>query len=123
MTEQTEREVLEALFHKRFPEPEMVGAPLSDERLAWHAAFKPWAAVRERFTAMLDAGAYLDAALMLVPEGWSWSIANRQATHSELPVNAQLWNSQPASTIHGDASTPALALAAAIQRTGDGADR
>jgi hypothetical protein len=124
-TPQQEREVLEALFHERFPEPEMVGAPLSDERLAWHAAFKPWAVVRERFRAMLDCGAYESAVLMLLPKGWIYRLETADAftAHAVGGAYVSLWNDQ-GDCVAGDdcggkechAATAAIALAAAITK-------
>lgn len=55
--------------------------------------------------------ASLDAAMTLVPEGWNVGIFLR---HAWLRQNAQVWHRGiEASTKHGNAATPALALAAA----------
>lgn len=67
MTAPTEREVLEALFAKVFPEPSRDGwRPAIGYSEEWHA----WRHRREAFRKMLDAKAYESAALMLVPRGW-----------------------------------------------------
>lgn len=72
----------------------------------------------ERFRRFLDAEAYTDAALMLVPEGWSWSIGemrgigkfrgwlNDHNTPDGIAVRS----------VDADAETAALALAAAALR-------
>lgn len=68
-----------------------------------------------RFQAMLDAEAYVDAALMLVPEGLVWNVM----TDFELPGKARLCGSV-GQGMHPDrgwttyASTPALALLLAV---------
>jgi len=66
-----------------------------------------------RFRTLLDAGAWTDAAMMLMPEGWCLLLAWNQTrsicnVHSR-PVGdpAGVW---PA---HGEAQTPALAIVAA----------
>lgn len=89
---------------------------------------------RARFDAMLDAGAYLDAAMMLVPEGWR---VEQIGEHYDRPLRAKgPWFAiiyQPQMRLNdggsgggGDpfarcmnAPTPALALCAAIARAGD----
>ena len=58
--------------------------------------------------------ASLDAALSLVPEGWNWGVWMR---HDWAKQNAQVWHwERKASTKHGDAATPALALTVASLR-------
>ena len=62
------------------------------------------------FTAMLDAEAWESAALMLVPEGYShWNVGGRYQDYgAQVVVGIQEY--------FGQASTPALALIAAIAR-------
>lgn len=50
--------------------------------------------------------ASLAAAMTLVPEGWDHGYT----------ANGQCWTHKEASTVHGDAATPALALCAAALR-------
>lgn len=59
----------------------------------------------DRFIKRLDAEAWTSAAEMLVPEGWDWELYPREAAliHPDLP----------GADVFADASTPALALAAA----------
>lgn len=61
MTEQTEREVLDQLWFDRMGTTYVSDSPDRQDRL-------------RRFTALLDAEAYLDAALLLVPEDMTWMI-------------------------------------------------
>jgi hypothetical protein len=76
-----------------------------------------WDRLRQPFIAMLDAEAYESAALTLVPEGWNWGIFMR---HDWPKQNAQVWHRErEASTKHGEAATPALAIAAATLRAKD----
>mgnify|MGYP006352610897 FL=1 len=60
--------------------------------------------------------ASLDAAMSLVPSGWNHGYSSRQGTEPSWRVVAQCWNAKPASTLHGEAATPALALTAACLR-------
>lgn len=58
--------------------------------------------------------ASLDAAMTLVPDGWNWGVWMR---HDWREQNAQVWHpARDASTLHGYAATPALALCAASLR-------
>ena len=59
--------------------------------------------------------AHLAAAMMLVPEGFSWSVIDRRTDPYCRPC-AQLWKAEQSSTKQGDAATPALALIAAISK-------
>lgn len=116
MTEQTEREVLEALW-----------ARLHDGKDAywceWYASDGKNHEARY-FLKKLDAEAYVDAALMLVPEGWSWQVsANPNISYATIVDPAMVDELDTGKMFSGCGPTPALALAAAIQRTGDGADR
>jgi len=70
-------------------------------------------ALRFRFNRMLDAEAYLDAAVMLVPEGWEWCVDNWDGPP---PTRWCAWGQFPNKGPGDDhyAETPALALLAAI---------
>jgi len=73
----------------------------------WPASLKErW----DRFSALLDAGAYLDAAMTLVPEGWSRRTENWNGVES-----AKL--QRGATVVSSEAATPALALTAACLRS------
>lgn len=76
---------------------------------------KAMAGYDRTFYALLDCEAFVDAAVMLVPEGFSWSVIDRRTDPHCNPC-AQLWTAKPASTKQGDAATPALALIAAIAK-------
>lgn len=85
----------------------------------------------DRFTRLLDAEAYLDAAVMLVPEGMTWSVDEGPAhwilTGEDKPKGrAEVtrlradYADNPGlcstATEHSFAATPALAIVAAILR-------
>lgn len=76
-----------------------------------------------RFMGLLDAAAYLDAAMMLVPEGWHIEIKGpRKYLNIPSPVpnywsaNVETWSHEGQKM--GWGPTPALALCAAIARAG-----
>jgi len=58
--------------------------------------------------------AHLAAALMLVPEGWTWDC---DATAPECGIDWTLHHCASGRTVKGIADTPALALIAAIARS------
>lgn len=69
-----------------------------------------------RFAQLLDCGAYLSAAEMLLPEGLVWNVM----TDFDLPGRARLWGSVlpgqvPDRGWQADGDTPALALLGAIR--------
>lgn len=99
-----QREVLEALFAKRFPDHYMPGrSGIGPSR---------WA----KFTAMLDAGAFVDAALLLVPEGWLIGrLWQRNTRSGNKPWFAELWQPTTDREVKAGADTPALAICAAIE--------
>jgi len=74
-----------------------------------------------RFDDLLDAKAYLEAAVMLVPEGWEYAIGTGRAQHmTENGRKPWAWvarseNFELPQSFHM-AATPALALLAAIMK-------
>lgn len=110
MTEQTEREVLEALWRD-----------LHDGKDAqwceWYASDGKNHDARY-FRAMLDAGAYLDAAMLLVPEGHQLGIMQEHPDQWRAGMGS--WGFDRADHT-GEGSTPALALCAAIDAARDAA--
>lgn len=104
--EQTERDVLEALARDRW------GWDFAPKGVNPDEWVKRW----NRFRRMLDAGAYLDAAMMLVPDGWENNMSLHWSTDNERNIVCTAvigWV-----RIKAEADTPALALAAAIARAG-----
>jgi hypothetical protein len=103
MTDPNEREVLEALFAKTHNLSKLAVADW--DALGWQEA--------DRFTAMLDAGAYENAALMLVPEGLVWTLMTDFGglNRARLRRHDCSWMA--------DATTPALALCKAIAKAGE----
>lgn len=75
------------------------------------------------FVSKLDAEAYLDAALMLVPEGWCWMAGERDPGRFRAHVNNNLHFGHPQREWYEVvASSTALALLAAILRSQGGKD-
>lgn len=104
------REKLEAAFEAAFPYPgpdHYLG-----ETIDW-----AWDRRKTHFTRLLDAEAWLDAAMMLVPEGWNVDMGFR-------PARALYWAEMArsehdpllAGKYSGRAPTPAEALLAAIEK-------
>lgn len=77
--------------------------------------------VLARFESLLDAKAYLDAALMLMPDGtghdpyWMLKAAN---PNNAKGCRAEIWVKDHGTPFRGRAPTPALALLAAILKAG-----
>lgn len=69
---------------------------------------------RFRFTRLLDAEAYLDAAVMLVPEGWGMALA--VDPNGKTLCGLQRKNGAGYASASATAPTPALALLAAIMK-------
>lgn len=87
---------------------------------AWDA-IDTWDAGYDRFCAMLDTGAHLDAAMSLVPEGHLWFAMNAgglAATKPDLTcASALVTPFENVSDVDPvEAATPALALCAAALR-------
>lgn len=73
------------------------------------------------FRELLDAKAWLDAALTLVPEGWDITLRfvrlePKQPSMAMLTDQAWVYDQDDGLLIQGDAATPALALCAASLR-------
>lgn len=97
--------------------------------IAWEAIAPTWHIEKSRdlageFTHKLEAHAYLDAALMLLPEGMGWFIGWGQSRPDELMAGARLLRHAEFAGFEvnndviaeGEGRTPALALLAAIMR-------
>lgn len=54
--------------------------------------------------------------MTLVPEGWDHGYTWQPGSYPHMKANGQCWTHKEASTVHGDAATPALALCAAALR-------
>jgi len=94
--------------------------------LAWNAVHDhqkaPWQKLAvgdgmERFRRFLEAEAYFDAAMMLVPEGWRYGIMGR-AGYVECGIGPE----EECAVFTGRSETPALALAAASLKAKDASD-
>ncbi len=105
-----QRAVLEEAWPVLHPEPSAVLSGDMDTMHASVIARAEWRGLRARFTTMLDAEAWESAALMLVPDGWSW----RMVEDLDLPGRASIVKNS--GLYFAEATTPALALCAAILR-------
>lgn len=114
------RELLEEAFLVVFgpiPPSEYDGRAWKRNEPDFSPAWTAYTKRRTRFNRMLDAEAYLEAAMLLAPEAWEcaiyWNI-------SPFEPEAQLENEQRRTRwlepVTGRAKTPALALLAAILR-------
>jgi len=110
MTDHTRAMLEEAweAIHRDLP-PELPNRASNAEYWAWQKENITYWRKRDPFTRLLDAEAYLDAAVMLVPEGWNACIWTTGAVTLRHPVN-------PMKDIPANAETPALALLAAIMK-------
>ena len=100
------REVLEAAYNRIFCRDTLAGFICEPcDRL-------------NRFTRFLDAEAYTDAALMLVPEGWSWSLGEMRGVSQYRAWFSDHNTPDGLAIRHADADAlhPALAIAAAALR-------
>lgn len=99
--------------------PEHASATSQDHTIATALA-RAWNAGRItrgqwlRGVEMQEAGAYLDAVLVMLPEGWGWDVGN----DSDAGGWAEVYHPEHAGKHSGgtDAATPALALLAAIEK-------
>ena len=91
--------------------PHELGVPRADEQMIEYGV---WADLRWRFMKMVAAEAYESAALLLVPEGFAWSIQFSDSTLGEA------WLYPPDNKadvqFYASAATSALALCAASLR-------
>ena len=90
-----------------------VGGPVPD-------AYYAWLRVKDRFCHLLNTDAYLDAAMMLVPEGCTWSAGDWSAIAKGASATCWPPEDRRPPNYNGicHAATPALALAAACLRAG-----
>ena len=119
------REKLEAAWRVYGPAPDPARVPFDAKGRPWPSdglgpyteEFKAWSKSGTRFHRLIDAEAWLDAAMMLVPEGCVFSVM----TDFGLPGRARIWgrvplNSTPDRGWQADGDTPAEALLAAIEK-------
>ncbi|API60572.1 hypothetical protein BSL82_15815 [Tardibacter chloracetimidivorans] len=101
-------------FDLCFPKPPRIW---TEDYNAWADEYTQWQARASAFSLFLDVGAWENAAMMLVPEGWFWRVG-----HSTLYAGwAHLNRKHPDFCNREDehsaqAATPALALTAASLR-------
>lgn len=105
-TPDQQREVLEALWTQLHGGTDPQWCQYYDEVEVRHEA--------RYFLAMLDCGAFVDAALMLLPEGWGWSAHAPSVPEPDNPPSARIWAGGKG-VFEASGNTPALALCAAIE--------
>lgn len=82
-----QRLLLAEAFNLLFPEP-------TDPEPEWHGVglrhplFHQWYTRKRRFITLLDAEAYENAAFLLVPEGWHWTVNDFGNKASAYIINA-----------------------------------
>ncbi|SMD03718.1 hypothetical protein [Novosphingobium sp. B1] len=111
------RQALEEAFKVIHPEPPYSWKPLPVGDVITDPAVKAhryWLYnVQGRFYRFLDAEAWTDAAMMLVPEGWEWAYLDNAAIVREAGTLKHAY---------GNAPTPAHALLAACLKAKEQAD-
>lgn len=119
-----QRELCEAAFAVLRSMPQ-IRVPFQPDGSPWFGdgvgpytpEWKVWNECQKAFRAKLDAEAYVDAVLMLVPEGWNrWAVTGR---HSATVGRDGDVTTQDSWVF---AATPALALLCAILRSQGGKD-
>ena len=103
------RQVLEEAFEAIFPRPNKYVFDLEAD------------ARHYKFTRFLDAEAWTDAAMMLVPEGWLWEVQWIGHQTKGRVANAHIWKRFDQSHFAA-AAHPALALAQACLKARENAD-
>lgn len=108
-TPEQQAEVIRACWLAWNPEPEFLNADIIGGE-----AWSRWREMSRPIERFVEAGAYLSAVEMMVPQGdWALSIAGKDCL-ATLPAGYGLGDA-----VHGFASTPALALLAAIAQVKD----
>lgn len=97
-----DRELMCAAYRAVFPE---VSAGTWD-------AIDDWDARYDRFCAMLDVSAYIDAAATLVPEGWDYGVQCLGEDGSTASVWRHGWHDDTVIMCHTQEPAPALVSAA-----------
>jgi len=92
MQNENVREVLEGAFDAIYGEEPPSGfnpKAFGQGKPFFSPAWDKWIEANSRFTTLLDAEAYLDAAMMLVPEGWTYVI---DTATPDGQADVGLWN-------------------------------
>ena len=114
-----QRELIEAVWLERNPEPPVELAPLAyipeSEAVG---AYAEWLNAKAHLMLILGLGAFVDAVIAMVPEGRKWSL--HSTARNRAGWEACLWPiSQNDAFRWPAASTPALALLAALVAAGE----
>lgn len=111
-----DRKVLEYAWLTCFPKPDRIW--ITDNTGSWTPEYADWQFRHHRFWNLLDAEAWIDAAMTLVPEGWHLHSLGK-SKFMRVPWLAMLVEADdgaPYSGPQGNALSPALALCAASLR-------
>ena len=107
---ENDRELFEDAFRLCFPKPSRIW--VTDAAGSWTQEYTDWQQRQAHFYGLLEAGASLDAAMSLVPEGWSKLIQDSDFDGAIC----ELWHEQSDSEANTRAKTWPLALTAASLR-------
>lgn len=111
--------LLDDAYHAVFPKPERIW--VTDNAGSWTDEYSAHHERSWRFQEFLDAKAYVDAALTLVPEGWRWTWdgARKEAI---CVKNGAMPTSRDGKFSLGNSDAPALAICAAALRAREAAE-
>lgn len=91
------------------PKPETIWR--DEDREVWTAEYAAYIAVGHRFGELIDARAFLDAAVALIPD--FWTLFHVGGPFSDSPCHATVGGGRLTSLCEGRATTPALAIISA----------
>lgn len=114
-------DIFREAFDACFPKPERVWE--DEGRECWSTEYENHHNLSWRFESFLEVGAYLDAAMLLVPEKWGWQLSKTGVAGAWLISDGQ----QPITVggitfpgvtaqVRAEAISPALALTSAALR-------
>ncbi|AJA07485.1 hypothetical protein SKP52_02775 [Sphingopyxis fribergensis] len=86
----------------------------NEQREVWTPEYAAYIACWHRFGDLIDAVAYTDAAITVIPDGWT--LFHLGGPFNDSPCHATVGGGNPVGLCEGTAATPALALCAASLR-------
>lgn len=86
----------------------------NEQREVWTPEYAAYIAVGHRFGELIDAGASTDAAITLIPDGWT--LFHLGGPFNDSPCHATVGGGNPVALCEATAATPALALTSASLR-------
>lgn len=110
---------------QRIVNPEPATMWKHNQREVWTAEYAAYIACGHRFGELIDARAFVEAATLMIPDGWT--LFHLGGPFNDSPCHATVGGGNPVGLCEGTAETPALALCAAalkalstIEGHGDG---